>query len=111
MIYKRHKIVYLPYPIRGNKINDYTLNMVKILKEKYMVSGNLAEPMDALQILNTKAVFLNWVEESLDTKMKWQLRLYRLLGAKVVWVFHNKYPHDIAVNHKVIDNMCNRRLF
>lgn len=98
----------MPYPIKGNKINEYLTNMVEILRDEYTVTGLLAEPADLLQMLHTKAVFLNWIEnlDQLDTKMKFQLILYKLLGARIVWVFHNKCPRgssskgrDININH------------
>ena len=102
---KRDKIVYIPYPIKGNKINEYTTNMVNILKRKYSVLVNLAEPMDFFQMIQTKAVFLNWVEDSLNLKMKIQLLLYRLNGTKIIWVFHNKQPHEAVDMNKVLVNM------
>lgn len=93
---KRNSIIYLPYPVKGNKINEYLTNMVGILQDGYTVQGSLAEPTDLLSMLQTKAVFLNWVENGnqLDAKMKLQLMLHKLLGAKIVWVFHNRYAHD-----------------
>lgn len=105
---KRNKIVYLPYPVKGNKINEYLTNMVSILQDEYTVLGSLAEPTDLLQMLQTRAVFLNWIENlnQLDTKMKVQLMLYKLFGAKIVWVFHDKSPHDIDPDSKDI-NICN----
>lgn len=104
-IVKRYKIVYLPYPVSNDKINEYTVNMVRILQEKYSVESSLAEPMDLLQILETKAVFLNWTEQQLDIKMKIQLTIYKLLGVRIIWVFHNRYPHDTAQNNDVLQNM------
>lgn len=92
--FQKNKVVYIPLPVKGNKTNAYTSNMVKILHDRYKVVGILAELNDIIQMLQTKAVFLNWVEKSIDKKMKTQLILYRLLGAKIIWVFHNKYPHD-----------------
>ncbi len=93
---RKNKIVYLPYPVRGNKINAYLTNMVGILQDKYLVTGSLAEPADFLQMLQTKAVFLNWFEnlDPLSSRIKLQLMLYKLSGARIIWVFHNKYPHD-----------------
>ena len=104
-MYKTNKIVYLPFPVKGNKINEYTTNMVKLLQDKYSVSGTLAEPQDIFQMLQTKAVFLNWVEDALDNKMKMQLMLYKLFGTKIIWIFHNKYPHDSEGKEKTIKNI------
>lgn len=105
MIIKRNQIVYIPYPSKGNILNDYTVNTVEILQKKYKVNGTLAEPADILEMLKTKAVFLNWVENRLDNKMKIQLFLYKLFGAKIIWVFHNKVPHDLEKDGTAVNNM------
>ena len=56
--------------------------------------------------MKTKAVFLNWIEDKLDTKMKIQLCMYRLFGAKVIWIFHNKFPHKFTEkDRKIMGNM------
>ena len=103
---KRNKVVYIPYII-SNSGNEYVPNMIKILQDEYIVFGNLAGSANILQMLQTKAVFLNWIEDQSEfgSKMKVQLILHKLLGAKIIWVFHNKYPHDAAFDHKVISNM------
>lgn len=102
---RRNKIVYMPYPVKGNKINEYLTNMVRILQDEYMVLGSLAEPTDLSQMLRTKAVILNWIENlnQLDPRMKIQLMLYKLLGARIIWVFHDRCPHDIDPDSKDID--------
>lgn len=105
----RNIIVYIPYCNRGAKTsnpNQYTLNMVDILKDEYCVTGDLAKMTDLLQILKTKAVFLNWVEGTiLNRRMKILLLFYQRLGAKLIWVFHNKYPHDAEKNDRIVSNM------
>lgn len=101
----RNKVVYIPYPIKGNRINEYTTNMVNILKKDYLVLGNLAEATDISQMLRTKAVFLNWIENSLDRKWKLLLILHKFFGAKIIWVFHNKQPHEVNENEIVQKNM------
>lgn len=105
MLAKRDKIVYIPYPVKGSNTNEYTFNMVRLLERKGTVLRELAAPMDLFQILRTKAVFLNWIEDQLDRKMKFQLWCYRIFGTKIIWVFHNKYPHDVEENSHVICNM------
>lgn len=106
---ERNRIVYIPYygnGVRTNNTNEYTFNMVKILKNKYSVTGSLAKPTELLKMLRTKAVFLNWVEATgLSRKMKIQLMLHKLFGAKLIWVFHDKYPHDVDKNSKMTRNM------
>lgn len=102
---KRNQIIYLPFPVKGNRINEYTKNMVNILRQKYTIVANLAEPTNVIQMLRTKAVFLNWVEDDLNSKIKMQIWLHRLFGAKIVWVFHNKYPHDSENKDKAAKDM------
>ncbi len=101
----RDKVIYIPYPVKGNRINEYTANMVHILEKDYSVLGKLAEPMDIFQMLRTKAVFLNWIENSLDKKLKLQLILHKIFGAKIIWVFHNKQPHEVDEIGMVQKNM------
>ncbi len=106
MFGKRNRIVYIPCEARGAKINEYTVNMVNILQKKYTVCGELAEPFDIYSMVNTKAVFLNWMEEQLNAGIKLRLCLHKLFGVKIIWVFHNKYPHQAAKDDKhVMSNM------
>ncbi len=73
--------------------------MIEILDEEYHVEGKLATPININLMLRTKAVFLNWVETSgLNRSRKLQILLYKLFGARIIWVFHNKYPHDTILN-------------
>jgi len=97
--------VFIPYPVKGNKVNEFQTYLVDILSKKYKVCGDLTMPMDIAGMLDTKAIFLNWVEEKLDGKMKLQLLLCQLMGAKIVWVFHNRQPHDMKSDSKAVENM------
>ena len=101
----RKRVVYIPYPIKGNKVNESQTCLVEILSKKYTVCGELTDPADIVGMLGTKAVFLNWVEEKLDKRMKCQLLLYQLFGAKIVWVFHNRLPHDMKPGSRDAENM------
>lgn len=106
MFGKRNRIIYIPYEARGGKINEYTVNMIKILQKKYHVCGELAEPFDIYSMVKTKAVFLNWIEEQLNAGIKLRLCLHKLFGVKIIWVFHNKFPHQAAEDDKrVMGNM------
>lgn len=104
---KRNKVVYLPYLVRGSRINEYVANMINVLQDEYLVLGVLAEPFNIPQMLQTKAVFLNWIENDnrLNFKVKVQLMLYKLFGTKIIWVFHNRYPHGAAMKSKGVRNM------
>ncbi len=102
MIQKRNKVIYIPYSNKNGDVYEYPVNMIKILEKKYDVCGQLAEPNNVVDMMKTKAVFLNWVEDRLNRKMKIQLWMYRLLGTKVIWIFHNKFPHQSTGKDKKI---------
>lgn len=99
---ERSKIIYIPYLNKNGEVYEYPINMIKILERKYDVSGQLAEPLNVLDIIATKAVFLNWVEDKLNIKMMIQLYMYKLFGTKIIWVFHNKFPHQVAEEDKEV---------
>lgn len=101
----RDTVVYIPYMPRNNRVNPYLLNMIDILRDKYTVEEDLAEPFDVKRLLRTKAVFLNWVEVELDAAMKIRLLLHKLFGAEIIWVFHNRYPHDTVRDGVVCRNI------
>ena len=88
----RNSIVYIP--LARNGANAYTLTMIRLLEKDYLVSGELYSFTNLLSIIRTKAVFLNWIEDSLDKITKHRILLYKLLGSKIVWVMHNKSSHD-----------------
>ncbi len=47
----------------------------------------MEKPTAVFDILDTKAVILNWVETELDDQMKQNILWHRLLGVKIIWVF------------------------
>ncbi len=102
---KRNRVIYIPYYKKQNAVNKYTFNMVKILQDRYYVTGKLAKLTNILQMLKTKAVFLNWIEKELDRKLKIQLLFHKLFGVKIIWVFHNKMPHEMIGLNQAKKNM------
>lgn len=88
---KRNTVIYIPYYKSGSQTNAYIVRMIHILNQKYTVEGRL---LGLFHMFRTKAVFLNWVEAHLDYKKRLQIFLYKLSGAKIIWVFHNKMPHE-----------------
>lgn len=100
--------MYIPYRkrVRTANSNEYVTNMIEILEEQYCVVGELANPLNIFRVLRTKAVLLNWVENTgLNKRMKMKLIFHKVLGAKIIWVFHNKYPHDATPNKVSTKNM------
>ena len=101
----RNQIVYIPYPSKQNKINESQATTVRILHKRYKVCRELVAFIKFSEMIKTKAVILNWIEETLDNKMKFQLLLYQLLGTRIIWAFHNKMPHDTKCQKKAVKNV------
>lgn len=92
-MFRRNTIIYIPYYEKGAQTNEYIIHMIRLLRKRFVVKGYMAEPIDIPEMLRTKAVFLNWEEEHLNKKKKFQISLYKIFGAKIIWVLHNKKPH------------------
>lgn len=104
----RDLIVYIPYRKKTQTANsnEYVSNMIGVLEEKYHVAGNLANPLQVSLMLRTKAVFLNWIEDTgLNRWVKIRLIIHKIFGVKIIWVFHNRYPHDTTFNKVSTGNM------
>lgn len=102
---KRDKIVYIPYQTIYLNHNRYSINMIRVLEQKYRVRSKMAEPSEILDILDTKAVILNWVETDFDDQMKINILWHRMLGVKIIWFFHDKYPHNTPKDKRIMENM------
>ena len=101
----RDRIVYIPYQNIYSINNRYSINMINILEQRYYVRFKMAKLTEVFDILDTKAIILNWVETELDDQMKKNILWHRLLGVKIIWVFHNKYPHDTHKEEKITKNI------
>lgn len=84
----------MPYIRRLVSTNQYINNMMDILRVKYEVVRIEEISTDIKKIMQVKAIFLNWIEDQLPLDTKYRLILYKCLGVKIIWVFHNRAPHD-----------------
>ncbi len=83
-------IVYYPYDGK----NAYIKNMKRCWGRIYKVIPLSCAENNIYVLRHTKAIVLNWVEGGfLDSGKKRQLFLYKRLGIKIIWVFHNRIPH------------------
>lgn len=74
--------------------NAYIENMKKCWEYFYTVISPERAENNLYVLLNTKAVVLNWIENQLTQEDKKRLIWYKLLGIKVIWVYHNRMPHS-----------------
>lgn len=87
-------IIYFPF----NSANSYIENMKRCWESMYRVIPISSAESNIFVLFNTKAIVLNWVEGELDNRKKIKLILYKLLGIKIIWVFHNRLPHAAIEN-------------
>ena len=73
----RDRVVFIPYVNNRNRCNENELNKQRILKKHFKVERNMADLMDFRAMIKTKAVFLAWCEEYLDSEMKRKIMLYK----------------------------------
>ena len=68
--------------------------MMDILRISYEVTRLEKVSVNRDKIRETDVIVLNWAEAYLDAELKRRILLYKLSGIKIIWVFHNKVPHD-----------------
>lgn len=98
---EKNWIAIFPGPGMDNRSNLYMSNMYDLLSEQYEIMGIEQISNDISKIKRTKAVILNWIESSLDKRVKRNLILYKMMGVKIYWVFHNRVPHDCDQNSEI----------
>lgn len=91
---KRDQIIFVPYNSKYGELNSYARRMQEVWMDKYRIVRKEMVSNRIREIVRTKAIVLNWTENSLDNFLKRKLYLYKLLGIKIIWTFHNKLPHD-----------------
>lgn len=91
---ERNCVAVFPTPGTSDRNNLFVSNMLDILSEQYDLAGLEEVSNDISKIKKMKAVFLNWMESFLNDSAKRNLTLYKMMGVKICWVFHNKMPHD-----------------
>lgn len=108
----RDYIIFYPYEEKQNT-NYYITNMIAILKEKYNIISLDTFRENIKLISRIKAVHLNWFENNERFYDYFLLLLLKLCGTKVIWVFHNKQPHEcsrpilINIKYKYLAELSN----
>ena len=87
-------IIYSPFI----GTNAYIENMKRCWGSIYKVISPETAEKNISILRRTKAIVLNWVESELDFEKKKHLIWYKVLGIKIIWIFHNKIPHDAVGN-------------
>lgn len=87
-------VIFQPY---GGS-NSYIENMKRCWGKLYQVIPFSSAEGNISILYSTKAIILNWYETGLDCKKKRNLIFYKILGVKIIWVFHNHIPHNVIDN-------------
>lgn len=104
-----HKEYIIYDPFLG--LNAYIENMKKCWGELYRVVSPSGAEDNICMLLNTKAIVLNWIEYDLSRNKMRRLIWYKTLGIKIIWVFHNRIPHDSSENAREIDKIRKKMAF
>lgn len=94
-------VAIFPAPGTDNRNNLFISNMFDMLSEKYDIVGIEQVSNDINKVKKVRAVILNWIENSLNDSTKRNLILYKMMGVKVCWVFHNRMPHDCSKKSEI----------
>ncbi len=101
----RDRVVFIPYISDQYHCNENEFQKQSILKKFFTVDRDFTHCFDIRTILKTKAVIMGWIEERLDTMLKIRIIMYKFFGAKVIWTFHNKEPHNQKDSDSAQKNM------
>lgn len=88
---KDHVIAYYPY-----SYNTYFYHglIQKMISEKYYVIDYYDIKKNIFQLNDIDAIYLNWIEDSMDTYDRTLISKAVQAGVKIFWVFHNRVSHE-----------------
>lgn len=91
------------YPFRDEEIS-YIYMMQRLISTEYcVVDYDIAKYFDIAS--DVRCIYLNWIENVLSTRDKIFLEEAKSKNIKIIWVFHNKFPHDEYGKESLMDNM------
>lgn len=85
-------IAFYPYT---NPEMTYINSVQSMIQSKYYVASYQDVKNGLFDLKDVGVLYLNWIEGNSDLEDKKFLERSKSLGVKIVWVFHNKIPHDI----------------
>lgn len=95
---KKTRILLFPKPYKSN---PYIYNVFNNLKKEYEVI-TASSKLDYFRFWKFDVIYLNWIENfGADSFFFFSLftvyfLLIRMIAKKIVWVLHNKIPHNIT---------------
>lgn len=93
----KDKVIYFPYANRTFfSRNKFQNNFMDALRVSYDLVRLEAVSVDNEKLKGVKAAVFNWLEYHLDETMKSRIIFYKKCGIKIIWVFHNRLPHECS---------------
>ncbi len=87
----RNIVAFYPYTTGGT---NYIDTMQGFIESKYQVIDYNELKRGTYDISLVKIIYLNWIESKLNDEDKKLLLKAKVLNIKIIWVFHNKIPHE-----------------
>ena len=81
------------YPCHGKR-DSYIHMMREMIARHFDVIDYISLKKQKHRLLGVKYIYLNWIENRLDDDDRKLLKMASMIGIRVIWVFHNKMPHD-----------------
>lgn len=85
------KVALYPY---NNTTNDYISSMQRIIESEYEVVNYCDYKRGAIKLSSIDYLYLNWIENIMDEDDEYAIKKAKECGIKIIWVFHNRIPHD-----------------
>ena len=98
---ERNIVAFYPYSLCQT---SYIYTMQGFLESKYKVIDYFDLLGGLYDLWEIRCIYLNWPENMIKDKDIRLIKKARLCGVKIVWVYHNKVPHDSYKADMIIKN-------
>lgn len=92
------------YPYTSNNNISYSV-MRKFAESRYHVVDYLDLKKGLYDLATVRTIYLNWMENILNEDHKQFLKMAKRKHIKIIWVFHNRVPHDALDLGYAVDNI------
>lgn len=83
----------------------YINTMQSMISSKYSVVSYQDAKKGYYNVKDLGVLYLNWIEAYTSDNDKSFIKSAKAEGVKIVWVFHNKFPHDAKDKEKALENI------
>lgn len=97
----RNIVAFYPYSLCQT---SYIYTMQGFLESKYKVIDYFDLLNGVYDLWEIRSIYLNWPENMVKDKDIRLIKKAKCYGVKIVWVYHNKIPHDSDITDMVTRN-------